>query len=91
MQTGKHNTDPKPNPNPYPYPYPYPYPNPNPNPNPTPHQVEIVARAEHSDAVAKQINEPTFKTTLASSDHLGTSVAFEDMNTNPNPNPNPKT
>jgi len=41
--------------------------------------VEIVARAEHSDAVAKQINEPNFKTTLASSDHLGTSVLFEDI------------
>jgi len=41
--------------------------------------VEIVTRAEHSDAVAKQITEPTFKTTLASSDHLGTSVTFEDI------------
>merc|ERR1711865_1044057 len=41
--------------------------------------AEIVARAEHSDAVAKQINEPNFKTTLASSDHLGTSVLFEDI------------
>jgi hypothetical protein len=41
--------------------------------------VEIVARAEHSAALAQHINDPAFKSTLASPAHLGTTVIIEDI------------
>jgi hypothetical protein len=41
--------------------------------------VTIVARAEHSDALAKHINDADFKSTLAGPAHLSTTVVFEDI------------